>query len=94
MTNVRSFGKASLWGSIGGFVGMILGLSFLQVPDIINSILHYMQRRKIVVNDSSGRNDTENVSQPLLERQETTTELLSATMLKLERAFSFSEEPF
>ena len=46
-TNVRSFGKASLWGSIGGYVGMILGFSFLQVPDIISGIMYYIQSKKL-----------------------------------------------
>ena len=46
-TNVRAFGLTSLCGSIGGYIGMILGLSFLQVPDIVSGIFHYIPRKKI-----------------------------------------------
>ena len=35
VTNFRHFEKDDLWASIGGYVGMILGLSFLQLTDII-----------------------------------------------------------
>ena len=35
VTNFRNFDKDDLWASIGGVVGMILGLSFLQLTDII-----------------------------------------------------------
>ena len=31
-TNNRAFGMLSLWSQIGGFVGMFLGLSLLQLP--------------------------------------------------------------
>ena len=47
VTNVRSFGKASLWGSIGGFVGMILGLSLFQLPDIFTGGVDYMQKKTL-----------------------------------------------
>ena len=33
--NIRSFGYDAMWGSIGGYVGMGLGISFFQLPDII-----------------------------------------------------------
>ena len=33
--NIRSFGYDAMWGSIGGYVGMVLGISFFQLPDII-----------------------------------------------------------
>ena len=46
-TNVRSFGSASLWASIGGYVGMILGVSLLQVPDIVSGICYYIQRKRM-----------------------------------------------
>ena len=45
--NVRSFGMASLWADIGGYIGMILGLSFLQVPHIASGIFYYIQRKRI-----------------------------------------------
>lgn len=37
--NKRDFGLESLWSSIGGFVGMFLGYSLLQVPDILIRII-------------------------------------------------------
>ena len=46
-TNVKSFGAANLWGSIGGYVGMILGLSFLQIPGIVSCIFNYMQNKTL-----------------------------------------------
>ena len=33
-TNNRSFGILSLWSQIGGFVGMFLGYSLLQLPNV------------------------------------------------------------
>ena len=32
--NIRSFGYDAMWGSIGGYVGMVLGISFFQLPYI------------------------------------------------------------
>ena len=45
-TNVRNFGKESLCANIGGYVGMILGISFLQVPEMILIILRFLQKEK------------------------------------------------
>jgi hypothetical protein len=33
--NVRSFTNDAMWGSIGGYVGMVLGISFFQLPNLI-----------------------------------------------------------
>ena len=46
--NVRSFGKANLWASIGGYVGMILGFSFLHAPDIFFSMIKYAKSRNLM----------------------------------------------
>ena len=46
-TNVRSVGTANLWASIGGQIGMIMGLSFFQVPDIVSGIFNYVQRKRM-----------------------------------------------
>ena len=35
--NIRSFGHDALWGSIGGYVGMLIGISVFELPDIIYS---------------------------------------------------------
>ena len=43
-TNVRSFGLISLLANIGGYIGMIVGLSFLQVPDILSGFFNYIRR--------------------------------------------------
>ena len=36
ITNVRDFDVETLWSSAGGFVGIFLGYSLLQVPDLLN----------------------------------------------------------
>lgn len=46
--NVRSFGKANLWASIGGYVGMILGFSFLHAPDIVFNMIKYTKSRTLM----------------------------------------------
>ena len=46
-TNVRGFGMANLWGDIGGYTGMFMGLSLLQVPDIVSGIFWYIQNKKM-----------------------------------------------
>ena len=36
--NVRDFGFESFWSGIGGFVGIFLGYSLLQIPDLLHSL--------------------------------------------------------
>ena len=60
-TSVRSFGMARLWASIGGYIGMILGLSFLQVPHIFSDIFNYIQRQGIC-SKSQGNYETATVN--------------------------------
>merc|ERR1712141_713416 len=50
--NVRKFGKDGLWANIGGYVGMILGFSFLQLIDII---CDFIQR---FISDRTKNNET------------------------------------
>jgi hypothetical protein len=33
--NVRDFGMETFWSSIGGFIGIFLGYSLLQIPDLL-----------------------------------------------------------
>ena len=36
--NAREFGLESFWAGVGGFVGMFLGYSFLQIPDTLGKV--------------------------------------------------------
>ena len=40
--NVRGFSGYAMFGSIGGYVGMILGISFLQLPGLISSGIEFV----------------------------------------------------
>ena len=42
--NFRAFGLLSLWSQIGGFIGILLGYSVLQVPDLIAGIIDWAKR--------------------------------------------------
>jgi len=46
--NVRSIGIAGLWASIGGYIGMVLGFSLLQVPDIVSSLIRYAKSKSLI----------------------------------------------
>ena len=48
-TNLRSFGMASFLANIGGYVGIILGISFLSVPDIACRVFKYIRRDQDVM---------------------------------------------
>ena len=39
--NSKAFGLLSLWSQIGGFIGIFLGYSLLQVPELIREILNW-----------------------------------------------------
>ena len=45
-TNVQNFGVDSLWANIGGYVSMLLGIAFFQVPDVVLFIYRYVQKKK------------------------------------------------
>ena len=45
-TNVRDFGADSLWANIGGYVGMILGFSLYQAPEVISAIFRDLQTER------------------------------------------------
>ena len=37
-TNVRKFSRDSVWGNVGGYIGMFLGFSVLQIPSLLNAV--------------------------------------------------------
>ena len=39
IVNKRAFGFESFWSSVGGFVGIFLGYSLMQLPEIIYKII-------------------------------------------------------
>ena len=47
--SIRSFGYDAMWGSIGGYVGMVLGISFFQLPDIIYCGLQFFRNLRRIV---------------------------------------------
>ena len=53
--NAREFGFESFWAGVGGFVGMFLGYSFLQIPDTLAELwiwisMRLQKLRKILCN--------------------------------------------
>ena len=42
--NYRAFGLLSLWSQIGGFIGIFLGYSLLQVPELTCGIIDWAKR--------------------------------------------------
>ena len=38
IVNVRDFGFESFWSGVGGFVGIFLGYSLLQIPDLLQKL--------------------------------------------------------
>ena len=46
IVNQRDFTLAGFWSSTGGFVGMILGYSLMQLPDVISRIWEWLYGRK------------------------------------------------
>ena len=43
-TNLRSFSYDAMWGSIGGYVGMVLGISLFQLPNVIYAGSKYLKK--------------------------------------------------
>ena len=48
-TNVREFESKILWANIGGYVGMILGISLLQAPTIIEKGYHFLRKKLLKI---------------------------------------------
>ena len=44
LKNYRAFGVLSLWSQIGGFVGIFLGYSLLQIPELMILTFQYAKR--------------------------------------------------
>ena len=42
--NHRDFGFETFWTSVGGFIGLFLGYSLLQIPELLANILTYISR--------------------------------------------------
>ena len=51
--NVRDFGFESFWSGVGGFVGMFLGYSLLQVPELLTSLWQNIKNRMLQFPDNS-----------------------------------------
>ena len=47
--NTRDFGMDTFWISVGGFVGLFLGYSISQIPDLIASIPDLFRKRKDIL---------------------------------------------
>ena len=43
--NVKDFGVESCWSGIGGFVGIFLGYSLLQIPELIANYFELSRKR-------------------------------------------------
>ena len=43
--NVKDFGVESCWSGIGGFVGIFLGYSLLQIPELIANYFEVLRKR-------------------------------------------------
>ena len=43
--NRRAFGLEAFWSSVGGFVGIFLGYSLMQLPDIMSTCVAFIYKR-------------------------------------------------
>ena len=80
---MREFDHSDLWGNIGGYVGMFLGISLWQLPLIIASMSSYLLKklskearprsnrgnRITVINDAFRREETPSVCRIESDRQ-------------------------
>ena len=48
VVNLKDFGSEALWSSIGAFVGIFLGYSLMQVPELIFEAWKYAKDRVII----------------------------------------------
>ena len=46
ISNIRGFTGESCWAGIGGFVGIFVGISLMQVPEILIGTFNYIQKIK------------------------------------------------
>ena len=46
IVNTRDFGMDNFWISVGGFVGLFLGYSLSQIPELLASIPSLFRKRK------------------------------------------------
>ena len=47
ITNVKEFTFEMFWSSVGGFLGIFLGYSVLQVPELIMYIMPFLKRLRL-----------------------------------------------
>ena len=52
IVNVRDFGFESFWSGIGGFVGIFLGYSLLQIPDLLEGLWSSTEERRKKLRDA------------------------------------------
>ena len=39
ITHIRAFGMDDVWANIGGYVGMVLGISIIQIIEMLNEFI-------------------------------------------------------
>ena len=47
-TNIREFGFESFWSSVGGFVGIFLGYSIMQIPQLLEDLWGWIIKRRTI----------------------------------------------
>ena len=45
--NQEDFGFESFWSSVGGFIGIFMGYSLLQIPDLLKLLPAFIQKIKM-----------------------------------------------
>ena len=53
ITNFRDFGFESFWSSVGGFVGIFVGYSLLQLPEIFGGLALWILKQNVIMNISN-----------------------------------------
>ena len=51
IVNSKDFGLQSFWSNIGGFIGIFLGYSLLQTPDLFSYMITLLRKKKMNFND-------------------------------------------
>ena len=44
IVNVKDFGFENFWSNIGGFIGIFLGYSLLQIPDLLAKAISFLKK--------------------------------------------------
>ena len=88
---IQDFGFESFWSGVGGFVGIFLGYSIMQLPELLGSVLYFLRKMKNSISETNRLKTQYKGTKNITHVEETTENVKRGRTVEVQQSFMIKQ---